>query len=265
MPPVNPQGSRTALITWSVVCSILFVTSTIFAIYFYVSANEATEKFETSQKQYANVVTDADLASPLVNALVSLRQSEQANAWGVNASMPVLNVALAQRDTLARLVAGTNNPATALQTGKNTLSTAAVDMKASGLALPNSQDLALAVRTLADGMKARLAEIGNLNQSLAAAKQQQIADQKQMQEQVAQMNKALDQIRAEQADAMAKLEEYRGKRDQDFGQLAEQGTAAQQAAQEALAQREVQIQERDKRIEGLQKELDSTLNRLAGR
>jgi hypothetical protein len=265
MPPVNPQGSRTALITWSVVCSILFVTSTIFAIYFYVAANEAQEQFADSEKLYADVVTDADLNSPVVNDLKSLRQSEDAALWGVNASMPALNVALAQRDALARLVAGTNAPATALRSGRETLNRAAAELKTSGLALPNGENMALSVRTLVDGMKARLNEIANLNQALAAAKQQEVANQQQMQAQVAKMDETLKQIRAEQAEAMAGLEQYRSEKDQSFNQVAEQSSAAQQAAQDAMAQREVQIQERDRQIAELQKELDRTRERLSGR
>lgn len=265
MPPVNPQGSRTALITWSVVCSILFVTSTIFAIYFYVSANEAREQYTDSQKLYGDVVTAADLNSPVVNDLKSLRQSEDAAKWGVNASMPVLNVAIAQRDALARLVAATSAPGPAMQTGRETLNRAAAELKSAGLALPNGENLALSVRTLTDAMKARLNEISNLNQSLAAAKQEQVANQQQMQAQVVKMDETLNQIRAEQAQAMAALEQYRSERDQSFNQVAEQSSAAQQAAQDAMAQREVQIQERDRQIAELQKELERTRERLSGR
>ena len=45
MPPVGgPQGSRTALITWSVVFAFLFVLSSVFAIYFYADST----KFKTA-------------------------------------------------------------------------------------------------------------------------------------------------------------------------------------------------------------------------
>ena len=68
MPPINQQGSRGALITWSVVCSILFVTATIFAIYFYVVANEATGKLKDQAAKYngaANV--EEEVVHPLAD------------------------------------------------------------------------------------------------------------------------------------------------------------------------------------------------------
>ena len=42
MPPVSSQGSRAALVTWSVVTGILFVVATIVAIYFYVNENKTS-------------------------------------------------------------------------------------------------------------------------------------------------------------------------------------------------------------------------------
>ena len=73
MPPISQQGSRGALITWSVVCSILFVTATIFAIYYYVVANEATQKLSDQDKKYADVVNSASLTGPVVTELQRVR------------------------------------------------------------------------------------------------------------------------------------------------------------------------------------------------
>ena len=53
MPPITPQGSRTALITWTVVTTVLFVTATIFAIYFYVDANRTREEQQTLKRMEA--------------------------------------------------------------------------------------------------------------------------------------------------------------------------------------------------------------------
>ena len=63
MPPVN-QGSRTALVTWTVVTSFLFVLATIFAIYYYVDANKMTNINDTLTKKYHDVVPESALVGP---------------------------------------------------------------------------------------------------------------------------------------------------------------------------------------------------------
>ena len=47
MPAVGPQGSRGGLIAATVVFTILFVTATIFAIYFGVDDSKKTELLQT--------------------------------------------------------------------------------------------------------------------------------------------------------------------------------------------------------------------------
>src|SRR5215213_5688131 len=64
MPPsTSPAGSRTALITWSVVFAILFVTSTIFAIYFYADSTKARDREETLRKQYSGPAVTTPVAA----------------------------------------------------------------------------------------------------------------------------------------------------------------------------------------------------------
>ncbi len=51
MPAVGPQGSRGGLITAVVVFTILFVTATIFAIYFGVDDSKRAESLTMSAKK----------------------------------------------------------------------------------------------------------------------------------------------------------------------------------------------------------------------
>ena len=47
-PPLGSSSRSSAMVTWTVVCSILFVTATIFAIYFYVAKSQAEKDLATT-------------------------------------------------------------------------------------------------------------------------------------------------------------------------------------------------------------------------
>src|SRR3954465_4880582 len=104
MPP-SASGSRTALITWSVVFAILFVTASIFSIYFYADSAKARESEEKTRKQYADIAQPGELAGDVVT---SLRDAKTTPVEGspITQSMGLLQVAVAQRDELAHMIAG---------------------------------------------------------------------------------------------------------------------------------------------------------------
>ena len=101
MPPVN-QGSRAALVVWTVITSFLFIVATIFAIYFYVDADSSCKAAANQSKKYNDVVREAELAGADVAALNEATQNDPA----LNPAMTAMQVALTQRDNLARKVAG---------------------------------------------------------------------------------------------------------------------------------------------------------------
>src|SRR5687767_13941543 len=102
MPPVN-QGSRTALVTWTVVTSFLFVLATIFAIYYYVDANRWTKLNETMTAKYRDVLPESALASAEITGLENVRKDEK-NRYNQSASL--FDVSLQRSDKLKQLVAG---------------------------------------------------------------------------------------------------------------------------------------------------------------
>src|SRR6185369_5656182 len=141
MPPASPQGSRTALITWSVVFAILWVTASIFAIYFYAQASKAETKYDTDIKRYIpNIISDSDINSDQVRHLLDLRGSENPPP-GVNPSMPAMQVALAQRDQMATLVAGAGGKETAVQVARDALTSASQAGEKVGLSVPAQDNL----------------------------------------------------------------------------------------------------------------------------
>src|SRR4051794_38971457 len=150
MPPVSsPAGSRTTLVTWAVVFAILWVTASIFAIYFYATASKAEDRYTTEIKRYIpEVISDSDLNGDAVQRLRAARSAETAAAAGINPQMPLFQVALAQRDQMAQLVAGAEKE-TAAQRAADALKNAATAGKDVNLAIPSTTDnLAGAVTTL---------------------------------------------------------------------------------------------------------------------
>ena len=101
MPPVN-QGSRAALVVWTVITSFLFIVATIFAIYFYVDADSSRKAADNQSRKYNQVVREAELAGADVAALNDAKQNDPT----LNPAMTAMQVALTQRDNLARKIAG---------------------------------------------------------------------------------------------------------------------------------------------------------------
>ncbi|MDQ3439980.1 MAG: hypothetical protein M3478_06470 [Planctomycetota bacterium] len=264
MPPINQQGSRGALITWSVVCSILFVTATIFAIYYHVVATEATTKLDAQNKTYADVVNPTALTGPVVTELQRVRAlPEQAPV--LNPSMPALDVAVAQRNALTNLIGGpTARPESIVAQAKEGMANIAKQVKGANLTLPPDSNILLALTTLAGGLQARLNEIEGLNKQLAETKQQQIADQQAMAAAQQQMDATLKQVREQAATAVGGAETYRGTRDADIAALTTGATEQQRIAQEAIAQRDVQLKERDERIAKLSQDFEAFKARMFG-
>src|SRR5262249_45733407 len=149
MPPVNPQGSRTALITWTVVTSFLFVTATIFAIYFYVERSRVQQQYDTRAAQYKNIADEGTLASPEIAAVMDLKQKE--NTWGYNPSQSVLDVAFKRGENEAKMIGGPSmtNPETALTAGDTAIKTAINKTKAVKVSIA-PDNLISAVNLLSD-------------------------------------------------------------------------------------------------------------------
>src|SRR4051812_24098705 len=104
-PPVGPQSSRTGLITAVVIFTILFVTATIFAIYYGVDATRTHEELTITKNTFIpKLVPDGSMTSPQLEQLDELRKSEKAAKYGLNPAMPLLTVATTMRDSLAKKV-----------------------------------------------------------------------------------------------------------------------------------------------------------------
>lgn len=113
MPPIN-QGSRAALITWTVIMSVLFVVVTVLAFLASSNATASEERIATERAKYEKVVSENDLAGPVVTELGTAKET-LTTAGKANASTTLINVAVTERNDLAaRIAAGVTNSAAAV-------------------------------------------------------------------------------------------------------------------------------------------------------
>jgi hypothetical protein len=100
MPPVSPQGSRGGLVTAVVVFTVLFVASTIFAIYYGVQDSKAEQSLDSLTVRYRNIALDT--SSPDVSALIDQAHSDTKPL----PEQTALAEAMRQRDDLRKLIVG---------------------------------------------------------------------------------------------------------------------------------------------------------------
>src|SRR5678815_252931 len=112
MPPISPQGSRTGLVTARVIFVILFVTTTILWIYEGAERRNRDDRIADFEKSRREILDDATATSGEVEALKTAARDNPAYA-----GKTAMQVALAQRDEMAKAVAGGTaaNPAQAKQ------------------------------------------------------------------------------------------------------------------------------------------------------
>ncbi|HUB27324.1 MAG TPA: hypothetical protein VL992_18005 [Tepidisphaeraceae bacterium] len=108
MPPVSPQGSRGGLVAAVVTFTVLFVASTIFAIYYGVQDSKAEDTLQSLQSRYRRIAIDLD--TPDINSLLSVAPGDTTLQ-----EPTAIAEALKQRDDLRHLILGSqassNQPA----------------------------------------------------------------------------------------------------------------------------------------------------------
>src|SRR4051812_45566378 len=140
MPPITGnQGSRTGLVTAVVIFTILFVTATIFAIYYAVQAQTAREDLTT----FRSTVVPKFLPSGVETGGAPGPELEAARKKGENGiteNMPLMTVALTQRNNYAAAIAPSAPPAAALDDARSALAAASSKVNKVGVTLPSNQN-----------------------------------------------------------------------------------------------------------------------------
>jgi hypothetical protein len=262
----SQQGSRTALVTWVVVLAITSVTAIIFAFYFSAASRKLDTELSDTRKKYSDVVSEPALAGPDVQALKDLRSNPDS---GFTPQDRLLNVALGQRDRLAKALTGSAAaPAAAEAEVKTTLAAnkAKLDQAKTNVTLPSVTDnLAGAVTSLTGAVVEKQGEITTLQNQLKAAN----ANLANAEKRVAQVQDAAQkQIADVRAETQKQLEDAQNSRTSNVGAVAEATKAFDEkikAAEDAATKANQMVAQRDQKLSQMSKEMDAIRNKLEGR
>jgi hypothetical protein len=245
-------------VVWTVITSFLFIVATIFAIYFYVDADSARKAAQTQSRKYNDVVREAELSGGDIAAL----NEAKANDPTLNPAMTAMQVALTQRDNLARKMAGPtiDNPAAAVSAANAAVARAAERLKIDAKSLP-SENLVEAVNTLTNTLQNRQTEVATLNAQVAELQKKQEALVRDTQAQIEQMTRTMEQIRAEQQEAIANVSNVTAEKDTQIQTVS--GDAERQMA--ALREQIQSLQTANAELGGRNRGLEVELNRIRER
>jgi hypothetical protein len=262
MPPIN-QGSRTALVTATVVLSIVAVTTTVFAIYFYVRAANIEETANAMSAQYRDIVATAALTSEDINQLKQQRGTDN-----FPKSMSVLDVALKQRDMLGQRLAGTSGFSQPMSAAEATLAQLAnlpeQETGVPGVPAITADNAVGALNAARTALLDRQTEINNLNEQVQLARSTLEQERQNLNAERELVNKRLAEARAQASQAVQGADADRGTKDEQYQQLIGEYNAAVQAASENAQQLTVQIQDLTKRLESSQREINTLREKLGG-
>jgi len=263
MVPAN-QGSRGALVMWTVVTTILFVTATIFAIYFYVAADNVSREAKTTAEKFKKVVSEAQLTSNDVAALEQLRGDEAMQAAGFNSSMSLLDVAIKQRDDLGTRLSGSSDYLKATQAIDRALKDASA--KAAGAELQNlpSGNATAAMSALADALASKANEANNLRGELVSAQRASKESANQLTIAREAMDKQLADVRASERSAMDSSATDRVTKDDQINQIKTDFQAQADSAQQTVQASQVQIADLQRNNDQLKSEIQKLQAKLVG-
>jgi hypothetical protein len=262
MPAAN-QGSRGTLIAWTVLTSIVSVVALVMAIYFYIDSNRANEVATTRLNQVQEVITPAILASQ-GEKVEGLREALKDETRGLNSSMKLFDVALAQRDALARLISGTDNEPAALTSAKAALEKA----KAAAGGTPDS--LVAAINSLTTRLEALQSEAAASKADSEESRkkmEQAIADTK---AQIDSLTKAMEELRSQKDSTIEQTTRTATAQQESFGQTADELRKQYEGSQEQInalnaqnATLGTQVNELQTRLKVLQETLGANRTNVA--
>jgi hypothetical protein len=241
MPPVN-QGSRTALITWTVAMSIACVVAVILCFYFYIDSSHAREALATAQTKYKDIIAEGALNSSDVADAKAAKEKV-----GLPASASVVDVLLKERDDLAKLAAGSDY-ASAVSSAPTTMKNALDRAKKAGGTMPSAANLSDTVNALSNALGARQTEVENLKAQLGDANKKLQADAGEMQAMRQAMDQQLAKVRADADAATASASTDRTSKDEQLKKISSDFDAQLKAATENINQQQVQIGDLNKQI-----------------
>jgi len=260
MPPAN-QGSRTALVTWTVVTSFLFVLATIFAIYYYVDANRLSKLNDTITTKYHTIAPESALAGPEVATLEQVRGD--ANN-GYNQSAGLLDVSLQRSDNLSKLIAGAaaQSPERALADGKAAIAAATDAVKPFNINL-QADNLVSAVNLLRDAAVGRSTEANNARKQAEDAVASMTKQRQDTDGQIKLLTDQLTEVRGQLDQSNASVTAMTAAKDQQLQETAKGSDMRLTETSQALDKSNQQNQELQKQVATLTSELKKVQDKLS--
>ena len=255
MPPAN-QGSKAALVTWTVVATVFGITMAVLALIAYAGRSDAEQRLSGLERQYSDVISTADLTGARVSDLKTAATTEgrTGNLFGYQAY---------REDQLANLAAGVSGyvPArTAIETRLSQLRARPDD----GIEAAN---LAAAVDQLVgrlDALRQENASLQQANTDLTTAMQQQAQSAEQ---QMAVLRQSAEQaqqaLQETEASKQALSESVQATIDQANQQISELAAGAASNDQ-ASADRIAELQQARDRLQNDFRRLTEKVQRATG-
>lgn len=244
----SASGSRTGLITATVVLTIVAVTALVFASIFFTKANRASTDLDALTKSYNDVVKRNALSGTDVTALKERRSAGDP----FTSSDPLLSVAIRERDDLAKLAGGQTAQAAEIA-AKAALAEAAAKLKAAGLPeVSTTEDMAGTVKALSNSVATLSAQVADLTKAANAAKAQQAKTIEDTSAQLAEKDKTIEGVRAEAAKATDEAAKDRAARQatiDDINKNVEASSKAMADAQQQLANKAADLERARARLE----------------
>lgn len=153
MAPAN-QGSKAALITWTVIATVFGITMAVLALIAYVGKSDIQARYDNRQTEFNEFASDADLQNTAMSELrAKVKEENQGNVYGLLVS---------RQDNLSRLATGATRYEQAEESIKATITqvNAAAGLSASTLTGAIEQ------------LQAQLAAVKRENETLRGSQEQ---------------------------------------------------------------------------------------------
>lgn len=261
-PPIQSQaGSRAALITWTVITSILFVVSTVLAIFAHVDRNKISADLSLLQSKYNDYVAESDLGSD-IGGLKATKSNDRGRTEGrrFQEDTRLVQLAVQQRDGLVKQISG---PTAASEEG------ALVDAANAMKALSGDKDLKIAAQSLTgaitalhDRIKQQRSQIERLEADAKTQTDKLAKLKSDFDAAVATHKKAADDQTQIAEGATAERETIRTDNDKKVQDMQAKMEADAKLAQETVNQLSAQAKEKDDSISKLSSQIKALQNKL---
>lgn len=262
MAAMSPQDSRGALVTTVVILAIVAVGSLVFAINEYAGHRKSTQDLESMSRSMNQIASSSDQATIVQSLMEAKNDPVYVNEASITGASQALPLAVAQRDLLARLAGGTDQPAQAIARARQAVQSAIRSATTQPATISANDDLTHVVQALTARVVGLQEETKRLTNGLTESQgqtQQAVREREAMlasqQEKLAAVQKTADQ-------AISELEKYRNDSSQRVDQLTVDTKQAQEASQKTASDMQGELTKMQEQLQVVRQENAILKNRL---